>query len=128
MRLIFATLSLATLVSASEASAQEPMIDCIAQFRTTTMTTEAAPGSLRVWKDRPCKTSIHTSGIGARAPGQLKGIRFEERPRFAKVSVKSKASFVILPNKGFSGQDTMVVRILHGGGKSSLVRFAITVS
>lgn len=128
MRLSFAVLSLATLASLSQARAQQPMIDCIARFHTTTMMTEAAPGSLAAWKDRPCKVSVYMNGIGGRAPGQIKGIRFVERPRYAKVSVKSAGSFVILPDKGFTGKDSMVVRFLHPGGKSALVRFAITVS
>jgi hypothetical protein len=35
---------------------------------------------------------------------------------------------VILPDKGFTGQDTMVVRLMFGKDKSALIRFAITVS
>ncbi len=128
MRFFCATLLAAATLGCLPAQAEEPMISCIAQFRTTSMMNEPAPGSLGVWKNRPCKTSIYTSGIGARAPGRLTGIRFVERPKHAKVSVKSAANFVILPDAGFTGQDTMIVKILFASGKSALIRFAITVS
>ena len=129
MRLFCAASLAAAIFGCFPAVAQTPMIDCIAKFHTSTvMNGEPAPGSLAAWKDRPCKTAVYTSGIGARAPGRLTGIRFVERPQHAKASVKSGASFVILPDKGFTGQDTMVVRLMFGKDKSALIRFAITVS
>lgn len=127
MRLIAISL-LATLWIGS-AAAQEPMLECIARYQTTSQIAEDFPGSLGAFKNRPCKHAINVKGIGARAPTSgLARLEFVDRPKYGKISAKSASTFVFLPNREFTGSDSMLVRYHMKNGKTMSVRFTITVS
>ena len=128
MRLI-ATALLATFWITS-ASAQEPMLACLAKYHTSTVMNDVAPGMLGAFKNRPCIHAVHIGGIGARAPstGGIARMEFVERPRYGKIRAENRAAFVFRPDQNFSGADSMLVRFHMKSGKTMSVRFAITVS
>ena len=129
MRLARTALLVAILSSAAPALAQEPMLECIARYQTTTRVQDDFPGMLGAFKDRPCKHATYLHGVGSRAPGGgLARLEFAERPKHGKISAKSASTFVFLPDKGYTGADTMVIRYHFKGGKTASVRFAITIS
>ncbi len=116
-------------VTALPAKAQEPMLGCLARYHTTTMVQEDFPGSLGAYKNRPCRLTINVGGVGARAPSSgAKHIEFAERPKHGKISAKTATTFVFLPDKDFTGPDSMLVRYHMKSGKTMSIRFAITVS
>jgi hypothetical protein len=130
MRYFLAAAALTIPLIASSAHAQEPMLGCHAKYRTTTQVDEDFPGMLGAFKNRPCMHTINISGIGARAPsaGGVQRIEFAERPKRGKVSAKTATTFVYLPDRDYTGSDSMVVRYHFKSGKKASVRFAITVS
>jgi hypothetical protein len=70
MRFLQPALSVAAFLIAGPALAQEPMLECIARYHTTTMVQDDFPGSLGAFRDRPCKHGVHISGVGSRAPSK----------------------------------------------------------
>ena len=128
-RLLVAFATLSIPFGISSASAQEPMLECIARYHTTSQVKEDFPGALAAFKNRPCKHAVNIKGIGARAPGSsLARLEFAERPKHGKISAKSASTFVFLPNREFTGSDSMLVRYHLKSGKTMSIRFAITVS
>jgi len=128
MRCFLAAAALAIPLIASSAHAQE-MMDCQTNYRTTSQVSETFPGTLATKKDMACR---HTRSLGGKArgmaPGSAAGFDIVQAPKNGKVSVENESAFIFTPKKGFSGSDTMVIRLKYMNGASATVRFAITVS
>ena len=61
------------------------------------------------------------------APGVAAGFDVVQAPKNGKVTIEDASTFLFTPKKGFSGSDTMVLRLKYRNGDSATVRFAITV-
>jgi hypothetical protein len=125
---IFALSILVTSIMwASTGLAQEA--DCRAIFHTSAQMTGESPGSLSTAMNTPCILSRHIGGTArGRAPGKAGGIAIVQQPKNGSIRLVNRSSLIFTPNPGFTGSDTMLVRMEYAGGKGGLVRFAIIVN
>jgi hypothetical protein len=121
--------SLAASAFAAPVQAAEVM-SCIARYNTSSQMTGEAPGSLATSKNQPCRLSRNIAGVARGLPGgRAGGMDVVQGPANGKVQVESASSFVFTPKAGFSGSDSMLIRMKYGRGNTSgLVRFAISVN
>ena len=127
-RLLAAFAALAVPSFIASAQAQET-ISCLTNYRTTSQVSETFPGTLSTAKDTSCRHSRSMSGKArGSAPGFAAGFDIVQAPKNGKVTIEDASTFVFTPKKGFSGSDTMVLRLKYRNGDSATVRFAITVS
>ena len=103
---------------------------CTARYRTSSQMTGEAPGSLATRVNTPCRLNRNIGGVArGRPPGRAGGIDVLEAPRNGSVRVQGRSTLVFTPNRGFFGNDTMLVRMKYGSGSAGgLVRFAISVN
>ena len=127
-RLLIALATLAIPAVTAPAQAQET-IACLTNYRTTSQVSETFPGTLSTAKDTSCRHSRSMSGKArGSAPGMAAGYDIVQAPKNGKVTIEDASTFLFTPKKGFSGSDTMVLRLKYQNGDSATVRFAITVS
>ena len=127
-RLLIASTALAAAAFTAPAQAQET-IACLTNYRTTSQVSETFPGTLSTAKDTSCRHSRSMSGKArGSAPGVAAGFDVVQAPKNGKVTIEDASTFLFTPKKGFSGSDTMVLRLKYRNGDSATVRFAITVS
>jgi hypothetical protein len=96
---------------------------CIAHFQTSTQMRDVAPGSLATPRDTPCRLTAYINGIanGRRAPGRARQMKILQQPQNGRAEIVDRTSFIFTPKPGFTGSDTMLVRM------TGRIRFAITV-
>ena len=127
-RLLIAFASLALPSVIASAQAQET-IPCETNYRTTSQVSETFPGTLSTAKDTTCRHARSLSGKArGSTPGFAAGFDIVQAPKNGKVMVEDASTFLFTPKKGFTGTDTMVLRMKYRNGDSATVRFAITVS
>ena len=105
-------------------------VACVARYRTSSQMAGEAPGSLATRVNTPCRLNRNIGGVArGRPPGRAGGIDVVEPPRNGRVIVQGPSSLIYTPAKGFSGTDSMLVRMKYGSGSAGgLVRFAIVVN
>ena len=111
----------ASTMWASTGFAQE--MSCNAHFSTSTQMRDVAPGSLATPKNTPCRLTAYINGIanGRRAPGRARPMKILQQPQNGRAEIVDRTSFIYTPKPGFSGSDTMLVRM------TGRIRFAIDV-
>jgi hypothetical protein len=102
---------------------------CIGRTSFSSLISGASPGSLATTVNMPCRWSASLRGAVRGAPlGRAAGIVVLQQPRNGIARAEGRSSLVFAPTRGFSGSDSMLVRVRWVSGASALVRFAITVS